>query len=138
MEPMIDPRRGDVDDDASSTKSRSLFALTGTLLAEISFSKVIFAWILLVGLPALLLGAAPLLITIWLTSVSSAVYSLLTGLLPVVLLAFLIGRRLVRAAAATDGGRQFLVAERDGGPAALRAREGKGCAISWRPRCRRV
>ena len=41
MEPIVDPRRGDVDDDASSTKSRSLFALTGTLLAEISFSKVL-------------------------------------------------------------------------------------------------
>ncbi len=91
MKPIVDPRRGDVDDDASSTRSRSLFALAGTLLAEISFSKFIFAWMLLIGLPALLLGAAPLLLTIWLTSVSSAAYSLLTGLLPAVLLAFLVG-----------------------------------------------
>jgi hypothetical protein len=36
MKPMVDPRRGDAADDASSTKQRSLLSLAGTLLAEIS------------------------------------------------------------------------------------------------------
>ena len=39
MTPLIDPRLGDVEDDASSTKRRSLFAMAGSLLAEISFPK---------------------------------------------------------------------------------------------------
>ena len=33
---IIDPRRGDVEDDASSTKQRSMLSLAGSLLAEIS------------------------------------------------------------------------------------------------------
>jgi hypothetical protein len=33
---LIDPRRGDAEDDASSTKQRSLLAIAGSLLAEIS------------------------------------------------------------------------------------------------------
>ena len=36
MKPVIDPRGGDVEDDASSTKRRSLLSLAGSLLAEIS------------------------------------------------------------------------------------------------------
>ena len=67
MRPMVDPRKGDIEDDASSPKQRSLLSLAGSLLAEISFSKLAVAWILLVGLPGLLLGTAPLLVSIWIT-----------------------------------------------------------------------
>ena len=45
MTPFIDPRLGDVEDDASSTKQRSLLAIAGSLLAEISLPKLIVAWV---------------------------------------------------------------------------------------------
>jgi Calcineurin-like phosphoesterase len=67
-EEMIDPRRGDADDDASSPKQRSLLAIAGSLFAEISLPKLIFAWGLTVGLPALILGLTPLAVTAWLAS----------------------------------------------------------------------
>jgi hypothetical protein len=34
MKPIIDPRDGDIEDDASSTKRRSLFSLAGSLLVS--------------------------------------------------------------------------------------------------------
>jgi 3',5'-cyclic AMP phosphodiesterase CpdA len=89
MRLMIDPRNGDVDDDASSTKRRSLFSLAGTLLAEISLPKLAVAWILLIGLPSLLIGLAPLLASIWVTGISSKAYTLLTGVSPALLLLLL-------------------------------------------------
>jgi predicted MPP superfamily phosphohydrolase len=104
MTPMVDPRRGDVDNDASSTKQRSLLSLAGTLLAEISLPKLVFAWLLLIGLPALLMGAAPLIASIWFAGVSAKAYSLLTGLWSALLLLGLIalgwfgGRPLLRLA----------------------------------------
>ena len=36
MKPILDPRNGDIEDDAASTKRRSLLSLIGNLLAEIS------------------------------------------------------------------------------------------------------
>jgi predicted MPP superfamily phosphohydrolase len=104
MRPMVDPSEGDIEDDASSTKQRSLFSLAGTLLAEISFSKLAVAWILLVGLPGLLIGAAPLLASIWIASVLSKASALLSGLWPALLLLALVvigwfgGRPLLRLA----------------------------------------
>jgi hypothetical protein len=104
MRPMVDPSKGDIEDDASSTKQRSLFSLAGTLLAEISFSKLAVAWILLVGLPGLLIGAAPLLASIWIASVLSKASALLSGLWPALLLLALVvigwfgGRPLLRLA----------------------------------------
>ncbi len=104
MRPIVDPRQGDIEDDASSTKQRSLVSLAGTLLAEISFSKLAVAWTLLVGLPALLIGAAPLLASIWITGVSSKASALLSGLWPALLLLALAvlgwfgGRPLLRLA----------------------------------------
>jgi hypothetical protein len=101
---MVDPSKGDIEDDASSTKQRSLFSLAGTLLAEISFSKLAVAWILLVGLPGLLIGAAPLLASIWIASVLSKASALLSGLWPALLLLALVvigwfgGRPLLRLA----------------------------------------
>ncbi|MGZ9020528.1 MAG: hypothetical protein ACXW3S_11315 [Rhodoplanes sp.] len=56
---VIDPRRGDAEDDASSTKQRSMLSLAGSLLAEISLPKLVVVWVLLVGGPAVLIGTAP-------------------------------------------------------------------------------
>ncbi len=91
MKPIIDPRNGDIEDDASSTKRRSLLSLAGSLLAEISLPKLAIAWILLIGLPGLMLGVAPLIVSLWLSAASSKVFSILTGLSPIVLLALLLG-----------------------------------------------
>ncbi len=67
---IIEPRDGDAEDDAASTKKRSLLALAGTLLGEINLPKLALTWVILVGLPGLLLGLTPLLISAWLLSVS--------------------------------------------------------------------
>lgn len=100
---IVDPRKGDIDDDASSTKSHSLWSLAGTLFAEVSLPKLLFAWIALIAFPAAVMGAAPILLTIWTASISSAASYLLTGLLPALLLVLLVavgwyGRRLFRLA----------------------------------------
>ena len=65
MRPAIDPRRGDIEDDASSSKRRSLLSLAGSLFAEISLPKLAVAFTLLVVVPALTLGIAPILAAIW-------------------------------------------------------------------------
>ena len=85
-EPIVDPRLGDIEDDGSSTKRRSLLALAGSLLAEVSLPKLAVAWILLIGLPALMLGAAPLIASIWIGRVSSKASAILTGFGPALLL----------------------------------------------------
>jgi hypothetical protein len=64
--------------------------MAGSLLAEISLPKLIAAWAILIVLPAFLLGAAPLLASIWISTVSSKVAEIYTGLLPPLLLAILI------------------------------------------------
>ena len=74
--PIIDPRRGDAEDDASSTKSRTLSAIAGSMLAEISLPKFIMASLLLIGLPGILLGSAPLVFSAWLTKFSDRVAAL--------------------------------------------------------------
>ena len=53
MKPIIDPRDGDIEDDESSTKRRSLFSLAGSLLVEISLPKLAMAWTLLRTVSAL-------------------------------------------------------------------------------------
>ena len=50
MKTVVDPRRGDIEDDASSTKRRSLLSLVGSLLGEISLPRLAMAWILLVAM----------------------------------------------------------------------------------------
>ena len=85
MTPILDPRNGDIEDDAASTKRRSLLSLMGTLLAEISLPKLALVWMLLIGFPGLLLGAAPLLASIWIASVVSKVANILTEVLPALL-----------------------------------------------------
>jgi hypothetical protein len=59
--PLIDPRLGDLEDDSSSTKQHSLLRIAGSLLAEISLPKLVVAWGLLILLPAILIGLAPLI-----------------------------------------------------------------------------
>jgi len=102
MRPIVDPRNGDLEDDASSTKSRTLISLAGSLLAEISFPKLVVAWTILIGLPVLVIGLGPFLASIWLQSVSANAFRLYTGLGPPLLLILLAaigwwgGRRLWR------------------------------------------
>ncbi|MET4632690.1 metallophosphoesterase family protein [Kaistia defluvii] len=89
MNPIVDPRKGDIEDDASSTKQRSLFSIAGSLLAEISPLKLILAGTLLMGLPGLALGLAPFFLSIWISKVSRQAAELFTGLVPILLLAIL-------------------------------------------------
>ena len=101
---LADPRLGDIEDDASSTKRRSLLAIAGSLLAEISIPKLITAWILLIALPAVLLGLAPLIVSGWLEALSRKVTGPLNGLWPIALLVLVValgwigGKPLIRAA----------------------------------------
>ena len=69
-EMLFDPRLGDAEDDGSSPKQRSLLAIAGSLLAEISLPKLALAWTVSILLPAALLGSAPLVATIWFAKVS--------------------------------------------------------------------
>ncbi|MFN7286338.1 MAG: metallophosphoesterase family protein [bacterium] len=76
MSLLLDPRAGDAEDDASSTKARSLTAIAGSLLAEISPIKLAIAWLTMVALPGLMLGLAPLVITAWVKNVSAGIAAL--------------------------------------------------------------
>ena len=48
---ILDPRLGDMENDRSATKQRSLLSIAGSLLAEISLTKLLFVWAI-VDLPA--------------------------------------------------------------------------------------
>ena len=122
MRPIVDPRQGDIEDDASSTKRRTLVSLAGSLLAEISLPKLFAAWAILIVLPALLLGVAPLLASIWISTVSSKASAIFTGLWAPVLLAVLIGMGWFGGKTAMALGRnKFLVVERARRSTGLRA-----------------
>ena len=86
MKPLIDPRHGDLEDDASSTKRRSLLSLAGSLLAEISLPKLALSWTLLFLVPGLLLGLAPLVASAWVSLVKNKIASPLIGIWPALLL----------------------------------------------------
>ena len=86
MKPLIDPRHGDLEDDASSTKRRSLLSLAGSLLAEISLPKLALSWTLLFLVPGLLLGLAPLVASAWVSLVKDKIASPLIGIWPALLL----------------------------------------------------
>ena len=86
MKPLIDPRHGDLEDDASSTKRRSLLSLAGSLLAEISLPKLAVSWTLLFLVPGLLLGLAPLVASAWVSLVKKKIASPLIGIWPALLL----------------------------------------------------
>jgi len=89
---LVDPRQGDTEDDIASPGKRSLLAITGTLLVEISLPKLLFAWTTLLLLPAVLLGLAPMAATVWLNTVSAHIWAVTE-----------IGAALVLAAAAGLG-----------------------------------
>jgi hypothetical protein len=76
MTDMLDPRRGDAEDDVSSTAAHSLLAIAGTMFSEISLPKLVLAWVSLVGLPAVLVGLAPLVVTGWLNTVSGKIVAM--------------------------------------------------------------
>jgi len=109
MKPIIDPRRGDVEDDASSTKSRSLLSLAGSLLAEISLPKLALSWTMLFVVPGLLLGLTPLVASAWVGMVSRKITSPLLGVWPALLLLTVLAlglfgvRSLFRMAESTSG-----------------------------------
>jgi hypothetical protein len=105
LRPVIDPRRGDIEDDASSSKRRSLLSLAGSLLAEISLPKLAVAVTLLIVIPALVLGIAPVVAAIWFGKLSSKFATALAGFWPAILL-------LIVAVVGWVGGRQlFRLAE---------------------------
>jgi 3',5'-cyclic AMP phosphodiesterase CpdA len=87
MNPLIDPRGGDIEDDASSTKRRSLLSLAGSLLAEISLPKLALSWTMLFIVPALLLGITPLVASAWVSAVWGKFEYALIGIWPALLLA---------------------------------------------------
>ena len=104
MKPAIDPRRGAVEDDASSTKRRSLLSLAGSLLAEISLPKLAVAWFVLIVGPGLVLGVAPVVAAVWLSKLTSKLEYPVAGIWPLVILAVMValgwfgGRTLFRLA----------------------------------------
>src|SRR6185312_3092387 len=73
---IIDPRKGDAEDDASSPKRRTLLALAGSLVAEIS-------------LPSFVLGVGPLVVSAWLGKLTTHASAFFTGIWPVVILSIL-------------------------------------------------
>jgi 3',5'-cyclic AMP phosphodiesterase CpdA len=73
---LVNPREGDVEDDAASPEQRSLLAIAGNLLVEISLPKLLFAWTVSLLLPAVLLGLAPLVATAWLAKLSGHILAL--------------------------------------------------------------
>ena len=101
---LIDPRQGDLEDDASSPKRHSIMALAGSLLVEVSIPKLALAWLLLLIVPALALGTAPLVATAWVRAVWGTIAAPFAGIGPGLVLlaalgaAWLGGRRLVRLA----------------------------------------
>jgi hypothetical protein len=88
--PLIDPRFGDIEDDASSTKQHSLLRIAGSLLAEISLPKLAVAWGLLIVLPSIIVGLAPLIATAWLSAAAGKVVASFGGISALLALAVLI------------------------------------------------
>jgi len=74
--PLVDPRRGDIEDDFASPEQKSLLAIAGRLLAEISLPKLLFSWVMSLLLPAMLLGLAPLIVTAWFAKASAHILAL--------------------------------------------------------------
>ncbi len=126
MKPLLDPRNGDVEDDASSTKGRSLLSLAGTLVSEISLPKLITAWILMLLAPCLVLGVSPLIASAWIGRISGRLTDPYGGLWPIALLALLLaigsfsGRPLLRLVERSFWALNSLIVE----PSYATAREG--------------
>ena len=67
-----------------------MLSLFGSMLVEISLPKLIVAWALLLVVPGLLLGLAPIVFVEWLTVVTDKLASLVIGLWSLLILAILI------------------------------------------------
>ncbi len=89
IKPIVDPRNGDVEDDASSLKSNSLIALAGNMLAEISVTKLFLAWLMLLALPSLALGFVPIVTIAWANSLAVKISTPLIGISSVIVLAMI-------------------------------------------------
>jgi hypothetical protein len=89
--PTIDPRRGDIEDDASSPKRRSMLAFAGSLLVEISIPKLLVAWLLLIVFPGLMLGLAPIVASIWFGKITDRIAYSLTEIWSAIFVAFFVG-----------------------------------------------
>jgi hypothetical protein len=87
VRPVIDPRQGDVETDVSSPKRRSLLSLAGALLVEISLPKLVIAWTLLLVVPGLLLGLAPIVASDWVRTLSGMIATLAIGIWSLLVLA---------------------------------------------------
>ncbi len=117
MKPLVDPRHGDIEDDASSTKSNSLLTLAGSLLGEISLAKLIVAWLILFIVPAVIVGLAPLIAAMWADKLTGKLTPALIGIVPIALfvavaaLGWLFGRRLFRLAESSFWSLNALVIE---------------------------
>jgi predicted MPP superfamily phosphohydrolase len=117
MSQLLDPRDGDIEDDWSSTKLRSLLSLAGSLAIEISLPKLAIALLLLIVTPALTLGLAPLLASAWVSKISAKVTSPVNRIWPAfVLFALLVvgligGRKLFRLAESSFWSVNSLVVE---------------------------
>jgi predicted MPP superfamily phosphohydrolase len=85
--PVVDPRHGDIETDASSTKRHSMLSLAGNMLVEISLPKLIFAWALLLVLPGLLLGLVPIVVGELVTAVTNKIAHVVIGLWSLLILA---------------------------------------------------
>ena len=88
--PFIDPRQGDVETDVSSTKQHSMLSLAGGLLVEISLPKLFLAWLLLLVVPGLLLGLAPIAVSDWVRTLSDTIATLAIGIWSLLVLAFVL------------------------------------------------
>ncbi len=125
MQPLVDPRHGDIEDDASSTKSNSLLTMAGSLLGEISLAKLIVAWLILFIVPAVIVGLVPLIAAAWAGKLAGKLTPALIGIVPVALfvtvaaLGWLFGRRLFRLAESSFWSLNALVIE----PAYILCRE---------------
>jgi 3',5'-cyclic AMP phosphodiesterase CpdA len=94
---ITDPRDGDAEDDRAAPMARSMAAIAGGLLAEISLIKVVAVLLLLVVLPNLILGLAPLLVGAWVASLSTGMQTATSfGSVLVLLAVFLVGRFIWR------------------------------------------
>lgn len=71
-----DPRWGDAEDDAASPKRKSLVSILGNLLVEVSLPKLLFSWLILMMLPAVMLGVAPLAISAWFSKLADHIVAL--------------------------------------------------------------
>jgi hypothetical protein len=104
VKPIVDPRHGDIEDDASSTKTNSLLSMAGSLLGEISLAKLIVAWLILFIAPAVIIGLAPLIASAWIGKLAGKMTSPLIGIVPIALffavaaLGWMFGRRLFHLA----------------------------------------